>query len=75
MHSYKLLAVIVGVMPVAIVNAQQSTPLTLAEAEDRALASEPGQLALEARAAALDERAVAVTQLPDEQLPARRRQF
>jgi len=68
MHLYKLLAVVVGVMPVAIVNAQQSTPLTLAEAEDRALASEPGQLAFEARAAALDERAVAVTQLPDPQL-------
>ncbi len=68
MHLYKLLAVLAGVIPVAIANAQPSTPLTLAEAEDRALASEPGRLALEARAAALDERAVAATQLPDPQL-------
>jgi outer membrane protein TolC len=45
--------------------AQQAIPLTLAEAEDRALISEPGQQALQARAAALTERGVVAGELPD----------
>jgi len=45
--------------------AQQRVPLTIAEAEDLALASEPGQLALVAQAEAMQERAVAAGQLPD----------
>jgi outer membrane protein TolC len=45
--------------------AQGRTPLTLAEAEDLAKAGEPGELALLARAEALQEEAVAAGQLPD----------
>jgi len=41
------------------------TPLTIAETEDLALAAEPGQLAMQARAAALGERAVVAGALPD----------
>jgi len=48
--------------------ARSDTPLTLAEAEDLALQAEPGQQALAARAAALDERAVAASELPDPML-------
>ncbi|HNP64203.1 MAG TPA: TolC family protein [Woeseiaceae bacterium] len=48
--------------------AQQMLPLTLAEAEDRALDQEPGQAAFFARADALEEQSVAVGQLPDPQL-------
>jgi len=48
--------------------AQHNTPLTLAEAEDLALAAEPGQQALQAQAAALDERAVIAGELPDPML-------
>ena len=48
--------------------AQQSIPLTLAEAEDRALVAEPGQLALQAKAAALSERGVVAGELPDPML-------
>lgn len=40
-------------------------PLTLAAAEDLALDREPGELALKARAAALDEESIAAGQLPD----------
>jgi outer membrane protein TolC len=40
-------------------------PLTLAAAEDLALEREPGELALKARAAALDEESIAAGQLPD----------
>lgn len=50
------------------VGAQLRAPLTLAETEDRALASEPGQLALQARAAALRERAIVAGELPDPML-------
>lgn len=46
-------------------NAQQSIPLTLAEAEDLALEHEPGQVSLLERADALDERSVVAGQLPD----------
>ena len=45
--------------------AQQDIPLTLAAAEDRALAAEPGQQALHARANALVEQAVIAGELPD----------
>lgn len=45
--------------------AQSSIPLTLAEAEDLAVANEPGREALLARAAAFDEQAIAAGQLPD----------
>jgi len=47
------------------VQAQHNIPLTLAEAEDLALDHEPGQAALLARAAALEDYAVAAGQLPD----------
>ena len=45
--------------------AQPAIPLTLAEAEDRALSAEPGQQALMARAAALSDRSVVAGELPD----------
>jgi len=48
--------------------AQHNVPLTLAEAEDLALAEEPGQQALQARAAALEARAVVAGELPDPML-------
>ncbi len=48
--------------------AQHPVPLTLSAAEDLALAAEPGQQALLARAAALDERAVIAAALPDPML-------
>jgi len=48
--------------------AQQDIPLTLAAAEDLALAEEPGQQALAAKAAALVERAVIAGELPDPML-------
>ncbi|MDH3615123.1 MAG: TolC family protein [Gammaproteobacteria bacterium] len=46
-------------------HAQQRIPLTLAEAEDLALAAEPGQQAMKAKAAALEGRAVVAGELPD----------
>lgn len=51
-----------------VAQAGLDVPLTLAAAEDLALESEPGQVALEARAEALDEQAVAAGQLPDPML-------
>ena len=45
--------------------AQHNIPLTLAAAEDLALAAEPGQQALQARAAALEARAVVAGELPE----------
>jgi outer membrane protein TolC len=48
--------------------AQHNIPLTLAEAEKLALAAEPGQQALQARSAALEERAVIAGELPDPML-------
>jgi outer membrane protein TolC len=53
---------------VCAAQAGQDVPLTLAAAEDLALDHEPGQLALEARAEALDEQSVAAGQLPDPML-------
>jgi outer membrane protein TolC len=47
------------------VPAQQRGALTLAEAEDLALAAEPGQQAMKAKAAALEASAVLAGQLPD----------
>jgi len=43
---------------------QHAVPLTLAEAEDKALMSEPGQQAMQARAQALQDRGVAAGELP-----------
>ena len=48
--------------------AQQRIPLTIAEAQDLAVAGEPGLDALLARADAMQERAVAAGQLPDPML-------
>jgi len=48
--------------------AQHNIPLTLAEAEKLALDQEPGQQALQARAAALEARAVIAGELPDPML-------
>lgn len=50
--------------------AQQGIPLTLAEAEDLATANEPGQQAMKAKAAALEERAIVAGELPDPMLRA-----
>lgn len=49
-------------------NAQSPMPITLLEAEDLALAAEPGRQELEARADALQARAVAAGELPDPEL-------
>ncbi|MDH5454445.1 MAG: TolC family protein [Gammaproteobacteria bacterium] len=49
----------------SIVAAQQRVPLTIAEAEDLALAGEPGQMALLAQSGATREQAVAAGALPD----------
>ena len=45
--------------------ARAQLPLSLTEAEELALAAEPGQLAFEAQAASLDERAVVAGELPE----------
>ena len=55
-------------LPLAHASAQHDIPLTIAEAEKLALASEPGQQALRARAAALEEQAVVAGTLPDPML-------
>lgn len=47
------------------VYAQRDNPLTVTEAEDLALAAEPGEQSLRARAAALEEQAVVAGHLPD----------
>ena len=62
------LALLVAALPALFAHtadARPDLPLTLAEAEDLALAAEPGRMALEARAAALDERAVVAGVLPE----------
>ena len=61
-------AVLAIMVIVAPAHARPDSPLTMAEAVDLALAAEPGQMALEARAAALDERAVVAGELPDPRL-------
>ncbi|MGB5166266.1 MAG: TolC family protein [Woeseiaceae bacterium] len=66
--SHRLMAILVMTMLALPVVAQQNVPLTLAAAEDLALAAEPGQLAMLARAEALQGRALAASDLPDPQL-------
>ena len=63
-----LIATLIAIITATSANAQSSLPLTMAEAEDLALIAEPGRLALEAQAAALDERAIAAGELPDPML-------
>jgi len=63
-----LIATIVAVIITTSAHAQSNLPLTMAEAEDLALAAEPGRLSLEAQAAALDERAIVAGELPDPML-------
>ena len=55
-------------LPFSQASAQHDIPLTIAEAEDLALAAEPGQQALRARAASLEEQAVVAGALPDPML-------
>jgi len=66
--SRRVVALVASAIFPVTVCAQSAIPLTLAEAEDLALANEPGQAALVARAAALEERAVVAGQLPDPML-------
>ena len=71
MRSALLHTVVAALAMIAIVapaHSRPATPLTLAAAEDLALVAEPGQLAIEARAAALDERAIVAGELPDPML-------
>jgi outer membrane protein TolC len=63
-----LIATLVAVITATSAHAQSNLPLTMAEAEDLALAAEPGRLSLEAQAAALDERAIVAGELPDPML-------
>ena len=59
---------LLAVLSATPAHARHDTPLTLAEAEALALVAEPGQQALEFRAAALDEQAVLAGELPDPML-------
>lgn len=52
----------------AAAEAQHTIPLTLAEAEDIALAYEPGRASMQASAAALEARSVVAGELPDPML-------
>lgn len=61
----QLFLIAVGLLVSLIVNAQQTIPLTLGEAERVALELEPGQAALVARAEALEAESVVAGQLPD----------
>ncbi len=68
-RSNRMIAVLVmGVLVASNVAAQHRVPLTLAEAEDLALAAEPGHVAMKAKAAALEARAVVAGELPDPML-------
>lgn len=49
----------------SVASADQRVPLTIAEAEDLALRDEPGFLALQASASALEEQSIAAGALPD----------
>ena len=64
---YSSVAVVI-MLAMAPAMARQDVPLTLAEAEDLALRAEPGQQSMQARAAALEERAIAAGELPDPML-------
>lgn len=55
-------------MAPSVAQAEAAAPLTLAEAEDKALDQEPGQAAYLARAEALADQSVAAGQLPDPKL-------
>ena len=57
--------ILIGLFGSITATAQSRAPLTIAEAEDLALAAEPGQQAMQTRAAALEERAVAAGGLPE----------
>ena len=59
------IALILGAGFVLTAQARQDIPLTMTEAEDIAVADEPGRMALLAQAEALEEQAVAAGQLPD----------
>ncbi len=61
----QFMVLVLGAGFVVTAQARQEVPLTLAEAEDIAVANEPGRMALLARAGALQEQAVASGQLPD----------
>ena len=61
----RCIALILGAGLVLTAQARQDIPLTMAEAEDIAVADEPGRRALLAQAEALEEQAVAAGQLPD----------
>ena len=52
----------------AVAEAQHTIPLTLAEAEDIALAYEPGRASMQASAASLEARSVIAGELPDPML-------
>jgi len=65
---YRVAFIALLVLPFAPASAQHDIPLTIAEAEKLALESEPGQQALRARAAALEEQAVVAGALPDPML-------
>lgn len=64
-HIACVAVLISGLIATLPVQAQGRVPLTLMEAEDRALEQEPGQAALRARAEALEEQSIAAGQLPD----------
>jgi hypothetical protein len=64
----RYLVIILATLAAAPALAEPQIPLTLAEAEDRALLSEPGQQALIARATALSDRSVVAGELPDPML-------
>ncbi|MGH8223714.1 MAG: TolC family protein [Woeseiaceae bacterium] len=64
-HAWLVLAALTASMHA---EARPDVPLTLAQAEDLALTAEPGQRALDERAAALEEQAVAAGELPDPML-------
>jgi len=60
-----LIAVALLSLHTSAANAESSAPLSLLEAEDLALAAEPGRQELEARADALDAQAVVAGELPE----------
>lgn len=61
----RAILLIIGLMPAALLAAEQGVPLTLYAAEDIALDQEPGHVAMLARADAFDDESIAASQLPD----------